>query len=138
VEHDGLGEIIARRGKLLCKMKKFSIIGVNAKNDANGNPRRGWIVLYPADEMISPLVPDHLAPSRSMIAFVEEGYEGRGAFKKVFADEEAALMSYVASSCLVLSITPGQYLKLVKEGRALASRVAKNRQSRSVGKMGKY
>ena len=83
-----------------------------------------------------------------MIAFVEEGYEGRGAFKKVFADEEAALMSYVASSCLVLSITPGQYLKLVKEGRALFARDlrarlhaivdAKNRQSRSVGKMGNY
>jgi hypothetical protein len=42
----------------------LSAIKINAKNDANGNPRRGWVILNTAEGFTN------------ILDFVDEGYEG--------------------------------------------------------------
>jgi hypothetical protein len=57
-------------GKLLPPRKVGAIIHLQANNDYNGNPRRGFLVLN---------------RSGSSVAFIEEGYEGDDALKRVIA-----------------------------------------------------
>jgi hypothetical protein len=48
----------------------LSAIKINAKNDANGNPRRGWVILNTAEGYTA------------CVDFVDEGYEGSQAVVK--------------------------------------------------------
>lgn len=59
----------------------YYAIKLNAGNDRNGNPRRGWLV-YDAQPTGDP---EH--PTRSeLVAWVEEGYAGIGALRKVYPE----------------------------------------------------
>ncbi len=66
------------------------MVKVNAGNDRNGNPRRGWLLLG--------------AGGRS--AFFDEGYQGSGAIPKQYR--------HLAVDAPELEITPRQYRALVK------------------------
>ncbi len=65
-------------------------VKVNAGHDANGNPRRGWIVLQ--------------CRTGDMIDFIDEGYEGRSALKN---HEQAARGPEI-------DVTPKTYRELKK------------------------
>lgn len=77
-------------------------VKINAKNDANGNPRRGWI-MYEANGRIA--------------GFVDEGYQGRGAL----ADEGFRFATEVSGEDI--PVTPGFYRTMKKKhGRFAPSR----------------
>jgi hypothetical protein len=65
---------------------------VNAGNDRNGNPRRGWIVIDVTD---------------GGLAFVDEGYSGRSELRRLFPD---------AGEVIALDVTPGAYRDLNSSG----------------------
>lgn len=64
---------------------------VNAGNDANGNPRRGWVIMS--------------GPNRK--AFVDEGYGGRESLRR-------ACPGVAGDDINALEIKPGQYRRLNK------------------------
>lgn len=68
---------------------------VNAGNDTNGNPRRGWVIMD--------------GPNRR--AFVDEGYEGKAALRK-------ACPTSRGDDYNALAITLGQYRTLKKLPRS--------------------
>ena len=65
------------------------LVRVQAKNDANGNPRRGWI---------------QFSPSGDFIQFIDEGYQGRGAISHLIMEGEA--------DTIAITIEPSEYRKL--------------------------
>jgi len=69
------------------------LVRVAAKNDTNGNPRRGWI---------------QFAEDGNFIQFIDEGYDGRGAIAQLVMDGEA--------DTIALNIEPKEYNRL-KKGR---------------------
>jgi hypothetical protein len=69
------------------------LVRVQAKNDSNGNPRRGWI---------------QFSPSGDFMQFIDEGYQGRGAIATLVMEGEA--------DTLALNIEPKEYNRL-KKGR---------------------
>ncbi len=81
----------------------LSSIKINAKNDANGNPRRGWIILETNEDGYT-----------SIKSFCDEGYNGSAAVtQQGFARE-------LADTPEILT-TPGEYRDLVRRfGRAAA------------------
>jgi len=60
--------------------KKAYLIHINAGNDRNGNPQRGW-VCYDKDG--------------GFLGFVDEGYSGRQAIRDVFSGPYIELMNNV-------------------------------------------
>lgn len=66
-------------------------IKVNAGNDTNGNPRRGWVVLD--------------GRSGDMLDFVDESYLGRSALTRIYPK---------AVESVELAVTPGEYRTLRK------------------------
>ncbi len=69
-------------------------IYVNAGNDSNGNPRRGWII---AD------------PSGNFVDFVDHGYEGTGALKPKYPG---------IPRTPEIEVKPSVYRDLVRQSRA--------------------
>ncbi len=66
------------------------LIKVNAENDTNGNPRRGWI---------------HLSGEGRFLGFYPEGYDDGGeAFRELRKGESEAYPS--------INITPKEYRRL--------------------------
>lgn len=61
-------------------------IYIHTKNDTNGNPRRGWMIVKPH--------------SGHVVEFIEEGYEGRAALRKSYPN--AVETGFIA-------VTPGEY-----------------------------
>jgi len=70
------------------------LVRVQAKNDANGNPRRGWI---------------QFSASGDFIQFIDEGYLGRGAIATLVMEGEA--------DTIAITIEPSEYKKLWTTGR---------------------
>jgi hypothetical protein len=66
------------------------LIKVNAQNDVNGNPRRGWI---------------HLSDEGRFLGFYDEGYDDGG--DEVFELRWTNLEAYPA-----INITPKEYKRL--------------------------
>jgi hypothetical protein len=66
------------------------LVKVNAQNDANGNPRRGWI---------------HLSAEGRFIAFYPEGYDDGGEVMRELRKIESE--AYPS-----LNITPKEYKRL--------------------------
>ena len=52
------------------------LIKINTDNDTNGNPRRGWLQLDEAGQVLK---------------WIEEGYEGRGAIQGINDSESPAI-----------------------------------------------
>ncbi len=69
------------------------LIGIylNAGNDRNGNPRRGWAITD--------------VESGDIIDFVDEGYRGVGAFNRAYPD--------VTATGRIMT-TPGEYREMKK------------------------
>lgn len=66
------------------------LIKVNAENDTNGNPRRGWI---------------HISADGGFLGFYPEGYDNGGeAFQEIRKTEMDAFPS--------INITPKEYRRL--------------------------
>ena len=70
------------------------LVRVQAKNDVNGNPRRGWI---------------QFASDGSFVQFVDEGYQGRGAISTLVMEGEA--------DTIAITIEPKEYNRLKKGGK---------------------
>ncbi len=70
------------------------LVRVQAKNDSNGNPRRGWI---------------QFSPSGDFIQFIDEGYLGRGAI--------ATLVEKGEADTIAITIEPSEYRRLWTTGR---------------------
>lgn len=71
--------------------KKVYAVKINAGNDANGNPRRGWL-LYSSDGYLE--------------GFVDEGYSGQGALREA-APNHVELCH--------LMVKPGEYREARKD-----------------------
>lgn len=67
-------------------------IKLNAGNDRNGNPRRGWAIVDPK--------------TGDLVDFVDEGYRGWGALKEAYPD---------AVQGPEFPTTPGVYRELKRE-----------------------
>lgn len=67
------------------------LVRVKTKNDTNGNPRRGWI---------------QFAEDGSLLQFIDEGYQGRGAISELVMNGEA--------DTIALTIEPSEYKRLKK------------------------
>ena len=65
---------------------------VNAGNDTNGNPRRGWAV--------------HDVITATIVEFIDEGYNGRAELRKKYGE--------IAETGR-FDITPRQYRELLKD-----------------------
>jgi len=59
------------------------LVRVQAKNDVNGNPRRGWI---------------QFSSSGDFVQFVDEGYQGRGAISTLVMEGEADTIAITIES----------------------------------------
>jgi len=70
------------------------LVRVQAKNDSNGNPRRGWI---------------QFSPSGDFIQFIDEGYLGRGAI--------ATLVEQGETDTIAINIEASEYRRLWTTGR---------------------
>ena len=65
--------------------RKVNAVKIVAKNDSNGNPRRGWQVF---------------ASDGKFLGFIDEGYGGRRALTSLFPN---------ARELTVLSVIPAEY-----------------------------
>jgi hypothetical protein len=74
-------------------LNKALAIKIDAGNDKNGNPRRGWIIVSCADG--------------NTLDFVDEGYSGRGALDMTWPN-------YVEGPTIVT--TPGEYRDFLRKG----------------------
>lgn len=70
-------------------------IAINAGNDKNGNPRRGWII---ADD------------SGNFVDFVDEGYDGRGALR-------TSPYSLIIATQQTLDVAPSVYRDLRRQSK---------------------
>ncbi|HVO22489.1 MAG TPA: hypothetical protein VMW56_02555 [Candidatus Margulisiibacteriota bacterium] len=75
---------------------------VNAGNDKNGNPRRGWAIF-----------------GDSSRKFVDEGYDGPDALSRVYGDN-------IDDTYPALTVTPGQYQDL-KRGKTAGTSKPRHR-----------
>lgn len=76
--------------------RTLTAVKINAGNDRNGNPRRGWIILSTDDNGYP-----------GIVDFCDEGYEGSAAvtgkgYSRKLADAPE------------LAVTPGEYRDLMK------------------------
>jgi hypothetical protein len=78
----------------------LSAIKINAKNDANGNPRRGWVVLRTEEHGSG-------GSGSEIVDFVVEGYEGTGALDRAGYPRRIA-------NCPELLVVPGEYREMLK------------------------
>ena len=85
------------------------LVYVNAGNDKNGNPRRGWIhyVIHSDQDPASPTT------WTSFFRFYDEGYEGTGAIPKGLRRTWA--WGGLTSNCI--HITPGQYRSFLRQDK---------------------
>ena len=67
------------------------LIKVNAQNDVNGNPRRGWV---------------HVNAAGVFVAFYPEGYDDGG--------EKLRELKKTEAEALAINITPKEYNRLRK------------------------
>lgn len=74
----------------------MTLVYVNAGNDRNGNPRRGWI---------------HYTAHGTIVRFYNEGYDGRQAIPTRYIPTRYRKF---ADGSPALRITPGQYRDLVR------------------------
>lgn len=72
------------------------LVRVQAKNDTNGNPRRGWI---------------QFAEDGSFLQFIDEGYQGRGAISELVMNGEA--------DTIAITIEPSEYNRFKKSREAV-------------------
>lgn len=77
------------------KTSTYGLVYINAGNDTNGNPRRGWIVGYGTEEPY----------------FVDEGYLGSQALIN------AGISPHEGKYLPALIVTPGEYRHWLKIGR---------------------
>jgi hypothetical protein len=70
------------------------LVRVQAKNDSNGNPRRGWI---------------QFTSSGDFVQFIDEGFLGRGAISHLIEQGEA--------DTIAITIEPSEYRRLWTTGR---------------------
>jgi hypothetical protein len=78
----------------------LSAIKINAKNDANGNPRRGWVILRTEEHGSG-------GSSSEIVDFVDEGYEGTGALDRAGYPRRVA-------DCPEFLVTPNEYREMLK------------------------
>lgn len=76
------------------KASECSVIKIDAGNDTNGNPRRGWLIL---------------TPSQGAIGFVNEGYRGMAAFDDIFETADAKALKAAASHGGSVKVSPSEY-----------------------------
>lgn len=75
-------------------------IYIRAKNDVNGNPRRGWLVY---------------TKSGDLIRFVSEGLEGEGSLNNAFNPSNGERTVYI-KVIATLDVTVDAYNKAQKNG----------------------
>ena len=66
------------------------LIKINTDNDTSGNPRRGWLQLDEAGQVLK---------------WIEEGYEGRG-----------AIAGYDDGESIKITVTPKEYKRIKSMG----------------------
>jgi len=71
------------------------LVRVQAKNDSNGNPRRGWI---------------QFSSDGSFLQFIDEGYQGRGAI--------AEFVKWGEADTIAITIEASEYKRFKKLGEA--------------------
>jgi hypothetical protein len=72
------------------------LVRVQAKNDVNGNPRRGWI---------------QFSDDGNFIQFIDEGYLGFGAISELVEKGEA--------DTIAITIEPSEYKRFKKSREAV-------------------
>lgn len=84
-------------------MTAYLIQQARATHDANGNPRRAWLVYHPLNGQI--------------LAVIDEGYAGRRALINVLGDEDYRNVVELPS----LDVTPTEYRRLIHRADAVGT-----------------
>lgn len=107
----------------------ITVIKLAATNDANGNPRRVWVLLNTTPNEVSPVT-----MSGNIITAIDEGYEGDAGVKRFINSVIEPYHTVLVVWGPTFSTTPAEYRATLKHNKGLKQTATPMQQQTRGGK----